>query len=211
MMASLFRGADTPEDFQAAEAEWKALKPEISRYEKSLDCENYGTEGDKQIAKAVVDDLVKKPVGLIIAVCEFVLSLAGEEDKEAARALKECVKALREEAEKMGKEWAVDKVKESLGSGKTLEQVISRAKESLLRYLQSKSRRSRKYFLKIIEDIVGLAKGIGGIALKAGEILVTPSGITPEWCGVDKDVEEERTAAISRIFAPDDPSPNQLP
>jgi hypothetical protein len=148
------------------------------------------TEGG--IAVAIVEEIVKRPVSLMIAVGNVILSVAAQDEDEALNELKEATKGLAEYlAEKIE-----DKAKEAILKSKAVE----RFKEALLQWLQSYSKRSRKYFIQIIDDIVHLTKDIVGLTWTVGGILLTPSAISPDACGSVQQIEKDRISAIMKVF-----------
>ena len=193
MVATSFANANTVEEFQAADAIWITLRPNLAKYEMSLSCKDYGASHDKDIAIDLVDELLKKPVGLMIDVGKLVLSLAGGEKDDTLENLKDAMKDLVTLAKDKGVEKAVEN---ATARGR----IIERFKEALLRYLQSHSKRSRKYFLQVIDDVGTVAKAYGGLALKVGEVALTPSRINPEECGSEEWIERERRSAVRRVF-----------
>jgi len=199
-VAASFANAKTVEEFRRAEAIWITLRPDLAKFEISLNCKDYGAAHDKDIAIDLVGELVKKPVGLMIDVGKLVLALAGTEKDESSEALKDAFKELLKLAEDKGFEKVAEKVAEKAARGKTIE----RFKEALLKFLQAYSKRSRKHFLQVIADILSVAKAYGGLVLqvsfKAVQVALTPSRINPEECGLEKSIELERDAALRRVF-----------
>jgi len=191
-VAKNFANAKTEEEFARAEAIWITLRPGLAKYEMSLSCKDYGASHDKEIAINLVEELIKKPLSLMMDVSKVVLWLAAQEKDPELEALKDAAKDLA----KFYKDKTVEEGLERLAGGKAVE----RFKEALLKYLQSKSKRSRKYFLQLIGDIVSIAKAYGGLILKAGEAL-SPSRINPEDCGMEVWIERERASALRRIFS----------
>lgn len=194
IVAQGFADAKTVDEFRAAEAIWITLRPKLAKYEISLSCKDYGSSHDKEIAIDLVEDLVKKPVGLIIDAGRLVVSLAGGEKDETLENLKDAAKDLAT----LAKDKGIERTLESA----TTRKIMERFKEALLKYLQAHSKRSRKYFLQIIADIGSIAKAYGGLAIKVGEIALTPSRINPEECGSEEWIESERLSALRRIFSP---------
>jgi hypothetical protein len=195
MVAMSFRHAKSVEEFERAETLWNDLRPGITSYELSLSCKDYGASYDKQIAIDLAGELVEKPLSLMLDVGKLIFALAGGEKDEALEALKE---AATELATELGKE-AGKKVGKSIADQVLPRNAAGKFKEALLRYLQSKSKRSRKYFLQIISDIGDVAKAYGGLAIKVSGAL-EPSRINPDECGMAEWVERERSDALMRVF-----------
>ncbi len=191
-----FSKAKTVEEFQQAESLWNDLRPGITSYEIALNCKDYGASHDQQIAIDLVGDLLQKPVELMLDVGKLIFALAGGEKDETLEALKDTAKELAKEIGKEeGKEIGTKIVRQVFPQGAT-----NKFREALLKYLQSKSTRSRKYFLQIITDIEGVAKAYGGLALKASGALA-PSRMNPEECGISEWVEGARSQALTSVFA----------
>ncbi|WGD56335.1 hypothetical protein QA641_22020 [Bradyrhizobium sp. CB1650] len=213
MVAERFRHARTAEQFEEAEKLWSQVRPSLTEFEGSLNCSNYGAAHDREIANDLAEQVLNKPIGLMIDTAKLVLAVAGAEQDEAAEDLKEVAKDLEKLATDEVRDAALEKVGKIVGKGNTAE----RFKEALLRFLQSKSKRSRQHFLKIINDVGELAKGYGGLALKYGEIIyiaLSPSRINPEECGIGEWVEHERSEAIRRVFSSEQntqPGPLRIP
>jgi hypothetical protein len=110
IVAKKFANANTVEQFKTAEATWITLRPNLAKYEMSLSCKDYGASHDKDIAIDVVGELLKKPLGLLIDVSKFVLSVAGQEKDEALEALKDATKELVTLAKDKGVEKALENV-----------------------------------------------------------------------------------------------------
>jgi hypothetical protein len=192
MVAMSFRNAKSAEEFERAESLWNELRPGITSYETSLNCKDYGASYDKQIAIDLVGELLEKPVDLMLDVGKLIFALAGGERDETLEALKGAAKELAKET---GKEIGKKIARKALPQNAT-----NKFREALLKYLQSKSKRSRKYFLQIITDIEGVAKAYGGLAIKVSGAL-KPSRINPDECGMGEWVERERSEALVRVFA----------
>jgi hypothetical protein len=192
IIAQRFRNSKSDDELRQAEELWEELRPGITKFENSLQCKDYGASHDKDIAIGIVGDLVNKPVELYLDIGKLIFAFAGGEKDETLEALKDAAKEL-------AKDKAEDKLKDA--ARKVLvHDSGARFREALLKYLQSKSVRSRKYFLKIITDVVGIAKAYGGIALKVTEVALTPSRIDPEECGLGAWVDKERSEAIGRVL-----------
>jgi hypothetical protein len=194
IVAKRFANAKTVDEFRTAEAISITLRPKLARYEMSLSCKDYGSSHDKEIAVDLVEDVFKKPVGLIIDVGKLVISLAGGEKDETLENLKDAAKDFATLAKDKG-------IERALESPTIRGKINERFKEALLKYLQAHSKRSRKYFLQVIADIGSVAKAYGGVALKIGEIALTPSRINPEECGSEEWIESERDSALRRVFS----------
>ena len=199
LVISTFQNARTISDYKRASELWEHVRPNLTQYEKALNCEDY-TQGaqNKKLLVDTVEDIVKKPVGLVIAVCEFVISFAGQDEKELVHALKEIVEELKKEAGDKLKEKLIDKAKEAIKSHGP--SVTDRLRELLLRYLQAVSRRSRKHFVHIIDNLMGAVKGAGALVLVAGKVAFTPTEIAPESCGVVESIRFAQQEAFNRIF-----------
>ena len=195
-----FQNARTITDYKGASELWEHVRPKMTRFEKALNCEDY-TQGaqNKKLLVDTIEDIVKKPVGLIIAVCEFVISFAGEDEDELVHSLKEIVADLKKEAGDKLKDEAIDKAKELLRSRGP--SVTDRLREVLLRYLQRISKRSRKHFVHILDNLMGVAKGAGALFLIAGKVALTPTEIAPESCGMVDNIRSAQQEAFRRVFA----------
>jgi hypothetical protein len=204
-LVELFERAKSPEQFSLADQTWTELKPALVKFETKLKCEESGARGDEEMIKSTVNDLVKGPVGLCYDVAKFIYYTLSDDYKEEKEVLQSILKDLKDLAKDKGKEKAEEKAKDI---GKKLVEkffhnpgpsVLERLKECLLRILQKNSRRSRQYFLKILDDITHIGKGYGGMALKVIEAS-RPSKISPEYCGINEWVEDARKKALTRVF-----------
>jgi hypothetical protein len=191
----MFRAAKTPQDYLAATSRWTEVRPRLAQSEKSMACEDTGEKYDRQLILDTVEDVVKKPIGLIGAISKFIFAFAGGEKDETLEALKEAAAELGKFAFDKGKDRVLDRAKEL-----ALKNIQNQFKEALLRYLQSLVKRSRKHCLELIRNIAVILKGVSVLTFEAAKVALTPSRISPEWCGYLEIIDEEQHAAFRRVF-----------
>lgn len=192
-----FRSVKTQADYVAAAKRWGALRPQLQQYEAGA-CKDAGASSELDIMVGTLSDLASAPINVILALAQVAIGFA-EVDRTALFAALE--DAYREALLHVG-EKQVDKLAEPVKkmAAKSRDQALLALREALLKYLQSVSRRSRKHFNKLISSVFGTISSIGGTAAIAGKILLQPSKIAPEWCGLLGDVDLAERDAFTRVF-----------
>jgi hypothetical protein len=90
LIAKMYENAKSEADIRKAEALWAKYKEKIVRDEKSAECGSYGAKGDKEIAMSIVDDLLERPVSLMVAVGNLILAIGKQENGEVVGGLSRC-------------------------------------------------------------------------------------------------------------------------
>jgi hypothetical protein len=140
IIARMFGDAKLELDVRQAEAMWTKFQIRIVDYEKSLQCSSYGAAGDKEIAMTIVDDIAMRSVSLMIAVGDLILAFAQQDKDQVIDSFKDALEELKQHMIDKGIEKTKDKV------GHLSEPAARRFKDTLLRWLQTYSKRSRKHY-----------------------------------------------------------------
>lgn len=200
-LVELFGAARTAADYEKANEAWLRLKPRFEVLEKKFECEG---GRDSEIAIDIVEDLVGKPVELIIALSRLVLEFAAQDKDAAYKALEDALKELPE--------YVWDKLKEATGdkAQKEASKAFPKLREALIDFLKQYSKRSRVHFRKLIGAAAGTLKAIGGTTVVAFDLITTSSKIRADECGDLERVSAAQRNAMMRIFATQSPAPLKL-
>ena len=195
---SMFGNAKDLQEYTEISARWLKVRKGLVEYEKSQSCKDSGSASDWDIALGVIDDLYKAPLGVIKSVTELAISIMDGEKDSAAANLEKAWDDIKKEGWDQLKEKVGEKIDQK--TKRIRELAYEKLREALLKYLQSVSKRSRSHFLKLIGNAVGIIKVGAKVATTALGLMLTPSKITPEWCGLLKDGDEAQNAASSRLL-----------
>ena len=110
------------------------------------------------------------------------------------------MKEIKENIIELLKDRAEKKVSDVVFSEK-YKKLMRSLREILLKYLQKISKRSRSHFAKILDNLIGVLKGIESTVMIVGSIVLTPRQIAPDMCGLVQIVREEQQRAFSRVFS----------
>jgi hypothetical protein len=188
-----FRIAQTQDEYVVAVRKWAALRPHLVEYEKENECDK---PGDPTPLEWVIDRANDQVSSLksLLALAKVLLAIAGQEKEEFVDALKEVV----EEVPKYGYEKFKDKVNDK--SRLHLQRALTKLEAALIKYLRSLKKRSPKYYREVLGKAAGTLRGIGGLSVKVVELLLEPSKIAGELCGVLQVIDQEERSASFRIF-----------
>ena len=160
--------------------------------EEKLQCSKSGAGRDRDIGIGILDDLAKAPVSILLPCAQLVLAFSAREKDGLYQSLNDAVDATKEKVFDEGAEKAGKKI---LARGDAAYQPL---RDTLLRVLQQYSKRSRKHFNEILTGLEGIIKGVGAMAFTAVRVFLTPSYITPEWCGLARLIDQSQTEAYTR-------------
>ncbi len=186
------------DDYMLASKRWAEVRPKLQAWEIKAECDSSGAASDAAIAQDVIDGFVKAPVQVIVSATQLVLAFAAHEKDDFFKALKDAYKSTTEHAY----EGATGKVGDKAQA--QMEKAYQRLRETLIQYLQSVSKRSRKHFKALLDGLWGTVKSMGKITSLAGSIMISSTKITPEWCGYLNLIDEEQRKSLERIA----PMPN---
>lgn len=193
-ITDMFAKANTAEQFKNASDHWSQVRDEVRKAEEKLSCEDYESS-DKQLIFDAVEDLISKPIGLILSTLAMLISFAGREEEQLIKDLKD----VSEELALLAIDKVTGKVSDKMGD-ELKKKVGGPLRESLLRYLQKVSKRSRKHFAQILDNLAGTAKAVGSTAMTTAKIALTPSKIAPDLCASVGSLDKARGEAAQRIF-----------
>jgi hypothetical protein len=194
-----FQLARSENDYMGASSYWSKIRPLLKKYEADVQCKDSGSASDKDLATSFFSDLANVPTGVIFSLTELVLAYASKEKDEEKDELFQALKKAKQEVDTHVYEKAKGKGTELTKDA--IEKSLDSVREPLLKYLQGVSKRSRKYFAKIVDSCIGTLKILGGATSVILDIAFSPTKITPEWCGLMKNIENEQAEAFHRIFS----------
>lgn len=190
-----FDKANSTAEFMAATERWEHVRPYLISVETADRCETKTDyEQNKKMMLGIVDDIAHKPVALWLSICSFLLSFFENDKDDTYKELESIYDEIKSYAFDKSKDKGADETK------KIIQKLWPRLKEALLKLLQSQSKRSRKHFVHIIDNLLCVIRGVSAPIVIVGKILLTPHEIAPESCGMVQSIRDAQRDAFSRIF-----------